>query len=196
MTAACQAEAAKPVYTDAANRAAKSAIFGMIGSVNLKKTKTVEKTMFAKHEGGLKNAKAKDAAEPKDGRKALSKLIDFPGDVEAIRKHLANKDAIDPAGNDAYGLAAIHKFASWNKVELLQMLLPNLTADEINARDPEGKTALHWAVEMASVGSVKVLRKAGIDVSAKNAKGHTVSDILSAVPMSGVIRRLKESLAI
>ena len=77
VTAACQAEAAKPVYTDSANRAAKSAIFGMIGSVNLKKTKTVEKTMFAKHEGGLRMRKQKTQLSLKMDAKPFPSSLTF-----------------------------------------------------------------------------------------------------------------------
>ena len=60
--------------------------------------------------------------------------------------------AIDPAGTDSYGLTALHKFASWNKTLFIELIVSKLTAEEINAKCPEGKTALHWAVEMAAVG--------------------------------------------
>jgi ankyrin repeat protein len=57
-----------------------------------------------------------------------------------------------------------------------------------------GKTALHWAVEMAAVSSVKFLVEAGVDVDAKDAKGHGVKDILNAAQPSGIIDRLKNAL--
>ena len=60
--------------------------------------------------------------------------------------------AIDPAGTDSYGLTALHKFASWNKTMFIDLLVPKLTREEINYKCPDGKTALHWAVEMAAVG--------------------------------------------
>jgi ankyrin repeat protein len=117
--------------------------------------------------------------------------------VAEITAHLANGEKIDPAGADAYGLTALHKFASWNKTELLALLLPTLTTPEqLNARDPEGKTALHWAVEMASVGAVKALVRAGLDRGAEDGKGRTVGAILDAVEQSGVIERLKKALVI
>ena len=101
-----------------------------------------------------------------------------------------------PAGADAFGLTALHKFASWNKTELLAMLLPKLSADQLNTRCPEGKTALHWAVEMASVGSVRLLVEAGIDAGVEDGKGRTVGAILDAVEQSGVIARLKKALVL
>ena len=170
---------------------------GGLGGVKLKKTKTAVKTMFNASEGNVNsttNVGTSNATETSDGRRALSKLVDFPGDVDEIRKHLDNSGEIDPAGKDAYGLSAIHKFASWNKTELLDLLIPKLTKDELTATCKEGKTALHWAVEMASVASVKTLVAAGVDIEAKDGKGRTVGEILEAVPQSGIIDRLKKAV--
>jgi len=208
-----------------ANKAAKMCIFGQLGGVKLKKTEVKVKSMFSATEGRVTEATAATAAAAaagggggggggggakaanaavagtgttaSDGRRALSKLIDFPGDVAEITAHLANAEKIDPAGADAYGLTALHKFASWNKTELLALLLPTLaTPAQLNAKDPEGKTALHWAVEMASVGAVKALVRAGLDVGAEDGKGRTVGAILDAVEQSGVIERLKKALVL
>jgi ankyrin repeat protein len=175
-----------------ANKMAKNAIFGQLGGVKLKKSKMVEKSMFNKTEGKVSagsTAKAKG-----DGRRALSKLIDFPGDVNEIKKHLADEADIDPGGADAYGLTALHKFASWNKTELLALLIAKLSPEQMGAKCPEGKTALHWAVEMASVGAVKALVAAGADVDAQDGKGRTVGVILDNVESSGIIDRLKSAL--
>ena len=101
-----RAESAKPVYTDSANKAAKMAIFGQLGGIKLKKTVVAEKTMFAKSEGAVTaKTSGKDAAQ--DGRRALSKLVDFPGDQEEIAKHLADPGSVDPAGADA----SVRRFA-------------------------------------------------------------------------------------
>ncbi|GMI09804.1 hypothetical protein TrVE_jg7398 [Triparma verrucosa] len=203
ITAAYKADAARPVQSDDAVKKAKGAIFGGLGGigglggVKLKKTKTAVKTMFNASEGNVNsttNVGTSNATETSDGRRALSKLVDFPGDVDEIRKHLDNSGEIDPAGKDAYGLSAIHKFASWNKTELLDLLIPKLTKDELTATCKEGKSALHWAVEMASVASVKTLVAAGVDIEAKDGKGRTVGEILEAVPQSGIIDRLKKAV--
>ena len=74
------------------------------------------------------------------------------------------------------------------------MLLPHLSAEQRQSVDPEGKTALHWAVEMASVASVKALIAAGADVEARDGRGHTVTEILDNAPSSGIIERLKAAL--
>ena len=145
-----EAANAKKEHNDEANKAAKKSIFGQLGAVKLKKATTVEKKMFRAGEGATT---ATAASRPTDGRTALSKLVDFPGDLAAIAAHLENPAKIDPAGADAYGLTALHKFASWNKSEYLQLLIPKLAKKDLDAPDPYGKTALHWTVEMASVAA-------------------------------------------
>lgn len=69
-------------------------------------------------------------------RQSLSKLVEFPGDVDCVRQMLECQSpcAVDPAGKDMFGVAAIHKFSSWNKVDLLKLLVPHLTTDALNAK--------------------------------------------------------------
>jgi ankyrin repeat protein len=166
-----------------------------IGGIKLKKIVTKEKTMFSSSEGNVgQGAGSATATSLSDGRKALSKLVDFPGDVEEIKKHLEDEGGVDPNGPDAYGLCAIHKFASWNKTVLLEMLIPKLPEWGLETKDKDGKTALHWAVEMASVASVKKLVGSGCDVEAKDGKGRTVGFILDNAGDSGVIERLKKAV--
>lgn len=185
-------ERAKPIETDSANKAAKNAVLGHLGGVKLKKTVTTEKTMFAPQKKRLPS----DVAKATNGRTPLSKLVDFPGDVEEIRAHLDNAAKIDPAAPDAYGLTALHKFASWNKAPLLELLLPHLSNDDLAAKDPAGKTALHWAVEMASVATVKLLIRAGADADEPDGQGRSVNSILAELPPSPVIDRLKAALLV
>ncbi|KAG9402027.1 hypothetical protein AC1031_007723 [Aphanomyces cochlioides] len=167
---------------------------GGLKGVQLKKTETVVKTMFKTEEGRVAGGEGGAESENTDGRKALSKLIDFPGDYDAIKRHLENPDGVNPGGADAYGLTALHKFASWNKTDYLELLLPHLSREELNARCPEGKTALHYAVEMASVAAIKVLIAADIDRSIQDNKGRTVQTILEEATASGVIERIRNAL--
>uniref|UniRef100_A0A7S3LNK9 Uncharacterized protein n=1 Tax=Aplanochytrium stocchinoi TaxID=215587 RepID=A0A7S3LNK9_9STRA len=165
---------------------------GLNLKANLKKVEVKEKTMFAKAEGKVTDKKptGKDA---KSTGKILSKLVDFPGDVKEITKHLSNAE-VDPAGTDAFGLTALHKFASWNKTELVDMLLPKLTREQINFQDRDGKTALHWACEMASVAVVSQLAANNfVDASIKDGKGRTPLDIVNSGEGT-VIERLRKAL--
>jgi len=161
----------------------------------------VVKTMFNDTEGRVVGTPgdASAAARRKptmsgDGRKALSKTIDFPGDVDEITKAIANTAEINPSGVDSYGLTALHKFASWNKLELMDVLLPVLGPGELELACPEGKTALHWAVEMAAVAAIQRLVAVGADVGARDGKGRTVTAILDAVPQTAVIDRIRAAL--
>ena len=178
---------------------------GLLGGVKLKKTNTVLKTMFASGEGktqvegGSSESAAAAAAKQQsrasnDGRKALSKMIDFPGDLEEIRRLLGQPETINPSAKDSYGLTALQKFSSWNKTDYLDLLLPYLATADIEMKCPEGKTALHYAVEMASVAAVKRLVAAHADVDAVDGKGRTVKAILENSPPSAIIDRLKNAI--
>lgn len=164
----------------------------------LKRLKKVDKKdQKVKHMFTAAEGKVTDKPKGKDlrfARKVLSKLVDFPGDVEEIRKYLADPN-IDAGGKDAYGLTALHKFASWNKVELLEMLVPKLNEAELNAQDPDGKTALHWACEMASVAAVTFLVNIPeVNRKVKDKKGRTPNDILDGGDGGAVVERVRKAL--
>lgn len=38
---------------------------------------------------------------------------------------------VDPGGKDMFGLSALHKFASWDKADLVVLLLPFLTPQQV-----------------------------------------------------------------
>ena len=68
---------------------------------------------------------------PSVQRVALSKKIEYPGSVTAITALLADPE-IDPSGSDMFGYTALHKIASWNQPELLELLLPKLLPADIS----------------------------------------------------------------
>lgn len=86
---------------------------------------------------------------------------------------------IDIAGADMFGLTALHKFACWGKVELLNLIIPLLSVDELNAVSKnEGFTALHWCVEMSAINTFELLLKDGrINPNATDKKGKTVRQL-------------------
>jgi len=62
---------------------------------------------------------------------ALSKLVEFPGDPTKL-KELLSDPSVALNGKDMYGITALMKFAAWNKVDLLHLLLPLLDSEEVN----------------------------------------------------------------
>ena len=59
-----------------------------------------------------------------------------------------------------------------NAAEAAEVLLNRGGAD-VHAKDNEGKTPLHWAVEQDTSGTVEVLLNRGADVHAKDNEGKT-----------------------
>ena len=115
--------------------------------------------------------------------------------MEEIKGHLEEPTKVDPAGKDFYGLTALQKFASWNKTAYLSLLVPKLTASELNSADNQGKT--RSALGRGDGGrsrAVRVLVEAGVDRSAKDGKGRTVEDVLDGAEPSGVIDRLRKAV--
>ena len=106
---------------------------------------------------------------------------EYPGDEEQIRQYLTRND-IDPAGKDMFGLAAIHKFASWNKINLIQLLISRLDDKEINVLGGQDKgTALHICVEMNSLAAFKYLISTKrVDLTIQDVKGRTFIDVANA----------------
>lgn len=82
-------------------------------------------------------------------KKSLSSLIEYPPDVDAIKKYLESPEEIDIAGRDYFGLSALDKFVSWNDVNLIKLMLEYLSNDQIiDNNNKEGNTCLHLAVEL------------------------------------------------
>eukprot|EP01127_Copromyxa_protea_P019756 TRINITY_DN6486_c0_g1_i3.p1 TRINITY_DN6486_c0_g1~~TRINITY_DN6486_c0_g1_i3.p1 ORF type:complete len:222 (+),score=45.66 TRINITY_DN6486_c0_g1_i3:209-874(+) len=116
---------------------------------------------------------------------SLSKKVEYPGDGDAIKGLLESKQ-VSPGTKDMFGLTALHKFASWDKPDLIEILLPHLDDKEINIQSSEeGYTALHWCVEMGADQALSVLLQDGrIDRELKDKKGRTAEEL--AVEMEAI----------
>eukprot|EP00121_Abeoforma_whisleri_P010897 Awhi_evm1s10049 len=87
----------------------------------------------------------------------LSKMIEFPGDVEEM-KRLIDEEQVHPGGTDMFGWTALHKASSWNNVEMINILLNCLTTLEINAKGgPDLNTALHCCIDMGAKNALCTL---------------------------------------
>ena len=64
---------------------------------------------------------------------ALSQLVEYPGDPVLVASLLATgqEAGVTIGGKDLLGYTALHKFASWDKVDLIELLLPHLTWEEV-----------------------------------------------------------------
>jgi len=107
--------------------------------------------------------------------KSLSKLVEYPGDIVMIQKWI-DDPAIDPAGKDFYGIPALHKFASWDKVDLLELLLPKLSDSDVNSIGGEqGQLALHSCIELGAARALERLSKdPRVVPTGKDKKGRTI----------------------
>ena len=73
----------------------------------------------------------------------------------------------DATGNTPFVVAVIQGF-----VDIAALLLEDEMSD-INCRDKQGDTALHWAVLLNNPPMVQLLLQSGADISAKNANGNS-----------------------
>ena len=122
---------------------------------------------------------------PGNGKRALSKLVEYPGDPEAVGRLLLDA-AIDAAGADMFGLTALHKFAAWDKVGLVELLLPALDAAAINAVGGEtGATALHQAIDMGAVRAARrLLQDERLDLTVTDGAGNTAAELAMATGLA------------
>ena len=93
---------------------------------------------------------------PRPVLRALSKLIEYPGDPDHLITLLADP-TVDPMGKDMYGWTSLHKFASWDKTDLLDILLTSVNNIDINIRGHDQFTCIHAAVDMNAIHAVRYL---------------------------------------
>ena len=129
---------------------------------------------------------------------SLSKFIEYPGDPLQITA-LLNEGKVDPGGKDMLGYTALHKFVSWDKVDLLELLCPHLSPEQImipagGPSDPNLYSCLHLCVEMRAWRSLKYLtselnvRRLGVDLEAKDKRNQSFRDLLQDAVRRGEIQ--------
>mmetsp|Transcript_55712 Transcript_55712/g.148570 ORF Transcript_55712/g.148570 Transcript_55712/m.148570 type:complete len:372 (-) Transcript_55712:267-1382(-) len=116
-------------------------------------------------------------------RRALSKLVEYPGDPDAVARLLADP-TVDPCGRDMFGLTALHKFAAWDKVDLLDALWSRLSEEDLNtAGGDEGFTAVHQAASMGAGRTLaRLLSDSRVSRSTRDRKGRTAREVVELSP--------------
>lgn len=140
------------------------------------------------------NAKVDSHITPVVKRISLSQKIEYPGDIESIKSMLHNP-LIDIKGKDMYGLTSLHKLSSWNRVELLDLLLPLLGYSDINYQvssvskeNNKGFTALHFCVEMNAENSLRrLLQCSEVDTGIKDGNNRTARDYACELKLANII---------
>ena len=82
---------------------------------------------------------------------SLSQKVEYPGDPTSLSMMLSRPEEYDVTGTDMYGWTALHKFAAWDKVDLLRLLVPHINDADLNSvAGPEKGTCLHACVDMGA----------------------------------------------
>lgn len=133
-------------------------------------------------------------ARAPSGARALSKLVEYPGDAAAISALLAQPD-VHAGGRDMFGLTALHKFAAWNRVQLVELLLSAMSREDANARGGEhGWTALHFAADAGACEAYAALFRAPalVDTGMRDLSGRTAAELLARLHGQGGVQQASE----
>jgi ankyrin repeat protein len=105
---------------------------------------------------------------PNPAERAASALVTAArsGDVEKLKKELAESGVNVNAPDSAGGRTALHWAAKEGKVEIIPLLLEK--GADVNVKDRAGKTPLCIAAESGKADAVKMLLAAKSDVNAKD----------------------------
>jgi ankyrin repeat protein len=113
-------------------------------------------------------------------------LASYKAQAEKLERLIAHgADVNQPAGND--GRTALHVAAGWgykgdNSLAVIRVLLKN--GADINARDKNDQTPLHWAVQHANRDAIELLVQNRAERSTRDSEGKTPLDYSNNDDMS------------
>ena len=120
-------------------------------------------------------------------------MVEYPGDAEMIANVLAD-GSVDPRGRDMFGLSACHKFCAWDKAELLELLLPHLSPEDLRRLGgPQKQTPLHAIAEEGAQRALRVLLAASSELEL--AAALEVVDAAGRTPLALASERGHEAIA-
>ncbi|KAJ3408926.1 hypothetical protein HDU80_003889 [Chytriomyces hyalinus] len=127
--------------------------------------------------------------------KEISSYIEYPGDTDALTSMLKNPSEYSVLGRDMFGWSALHKLASWNKPDLLQLVLDAIPSEDgINDNsNADGFTAMHCAIDNGALDAVSVLVRDGrIDLDgARDKKQRSARELAAANGLEHLLETLK-----
>jgi ankyrin repeat protein len=122
-------------------------------------------------------------------RQPLSKMVEYPGDPELLTLSLSNPE-VDPNGKDMFGWTALHKFASWDKVDLVEILLSK-SRDYIDINmcaGPNKFTPLHVAIDMGATRTAHyLLHHEDINISIVDKNGNTALSLAKIKSLDAIV---------
>jgi hypothetical protein len=129
---------------------------------------------------------------------ALSKFVEYPGDPIQIAA-LLSEGKVNPGGKDMLGYSALHKFVSWDKVDLLELLCPHLSPSQImlpagGVSDPNQYSCLHLCIEMRAWRALSYLtsdlnvERFKIYLEVRDKRNRTFRDLLRDAVSRGEIQ--------
>ncbi|KAI8840139.1 ankyrin repeat-containing domain protein [Chytriomyces cf. hyalinus JEL632] len=127
------------------------------------------KHIFSSHTESINQPNSSAAVAPVQATpqlkklKAISSYIEYPGDRDALTCMLKNSSEYSVLGRDMFGWSALHKLASWNKPDLLQLVLDAIPSEDgvSDNSNADGFTAMHCAIDNGAVDAVSVLVRDG-----------------------------------
>lgn len=149
------------------------------------KTTVIVKSIFSEAKESIQSSTTSsektqkiNASLTSNKKTAISKLLEYPGNPDQLSFYCAheNHDEYDINGKDMYGLAAIHKISSWNKVDLLDIILKHdlINVNLAAAPSQSNFTALHFAIENSAINTFRrLLEEKEIQIDLLDKKGRT-----------------------
>lgn len=133
------------------------------------------------HHSSMKNTNE----ELEDSAKTIFDWVK-EGNIAQVKALLSN--GCDTTLFDEEGLNVLHWAADRGDLEIVMHLVKNINID-INTKDMDGQTALHYASSCGHEEVLKFLLESGADLSIKNCDGHTAKDVAD----SSNIQKILES---
>lgn len=94
------------------------------------------------------------------------------------------------------GTTVLHYASANNHKDILDLFVRSLTREDLNYKNDDGSTALHWAAFNGSLDCVIALSDAGADLTLKNSQGRSAMTLAELQGHSNVSEQILERIEI